>query len=614
MRWVNRSGLWKSSPQNSPIETSLIEMVCQLTRHIAASFKVAVDLEWVYDGTELFWVQMREISSLKNLATYSNRIAKEMLPGMIKPLIWSINIPLINSVWVELLTELIGRNELDFDDLAKSFYYRTYFNMSALGRVWDVFGMPRESLEIMMGILPRPEGQRIFKPTWRMMRLVPHLLLFMWRKWNLGKRFEHDYPRLKLIADDDSRQNKYKRSESELLAEIDRLYHDLHLMVYYNINIPILMGIYNALFSNYLKKARVDPVQFDLMAGMTEHLEYAPDIYLKDLQHGFYNLDPATQEQIRQSSYDEFLHIPGINDFQGQVSDFMVRFGYLSDSGNDFSSIPWRDKPDMVIKLLAREPVNEMYAAKIRFDDLKLPKLTSIWARLLYDKARKFRLYREQISSLYTQAYGSFRPYFLALGSHFTAREVLSEPEDIFYLDRSEIQEIVSTTASMHNSTPAKQLIQDYCLLVRIRKAEMISCQDVHLPTLIFGNVPPVVDTDEDDKLTGVPTSRGYFTGPTRVVHGLEDFNKVQSGDVLVIPSSDVSWSVLFTRAKAIIAESGGMLSHSSILAREYQIPAVVSVPGAMRLQDQMLVTVDGYRGEIILHAKARIQQNEVSN
>ena len=201
LRWVNRSGLWKSSPQNSPIETSLIEMVCQQTRQIAASFKAAVDLEWVYDGQELFWVQMREISSLRNLPTYSNRIAKEVLPGMIKPLIWSINVPLINSVWVELLTELVGKNELKFDDLAKSFYYRTYFNVSALGRIWDIFGMPRESLEIMMGILPRPEGQRIFKPTWRMMRLLPRMLLFAWRKWNLGKRFESDYPHLKLIPD-----------------------------------------------------------------------------------------------------------------------------------------------------------------------------------------------------------------------------------------------------------------------------------------------------------------------------------------------------------------------------------------------------------------------------
>ena len=136
----------------------------------------------------------------------------------------------------------------------------------------------------------------------------------------------------------------------------------------------------------------------------------------------------------------------------------------------------------------------------------------------------------------------------------------------------------------------------------------MVSCKDIQLPTLIYGNAPPVANIREEEKLIGVPTSRGYFTGPTRVVHGLEDFNKVQPGDVLVIPFSDVSWSVLFSRAKAIIAESGGMLSHSSILAREYQIPAVVSVPGAMQLEDEMLVTVDGYRGEVIFHKTATSQ------
>lgn len=465
-----------------------------------------------------------------------------------------------------------------------------------------------------MGILPRTEGQRIFTPSWRMMRLLPRMLLFAWRKWNLGKRFEIDYPRLKVIADDYTRQNKYKLSESELLAEINRLYHDLHLMVYYNINIPILMGIYNALFSNYLKKAGADPSQFDLMAGMNEHLEYAPDIHLRDLQYDFSNLDPATQAHIRRSSYDEFQQMPGINHFQGKVSDFMVRFGHLSDSGNDFSSVPWREKPDMVMNLITQEPAQEVHTVRVRFDDLKLPRLTSYWMNLLHKKARKFRVYREQISSLYTQAYGSFRPYFLELGSLFTVRNLLTEPEDIFYLERVEIEEIVSYIVDMQNSISTKKLIQDYGSLARIRKAEMISCQDVHLPTLIFGNVPPLADTDEEDKLTGVPTSRGYFTGPTRVVHGLEDFKKVQPGDVLIIPFSDVSWSVLFTRAKAIIAESGGMLSHSSILAREYQIPAVVSVPGAMLLQDDMLVTVDGYRGEVLLHPKAGIQQNEESN
>jgi pyruvate,water dikinase len=68
-----------------------------------------------------------------------------------------------------------------------------------------------------------------------------------------------------------------------------------------------------------------------------------------------------------------------------------------------------------------------------------------------------------------------------------------------------------------------------------------------------------------------------------------------------VIPFSDVGWTPLFTRAGAVIAESGGILSHSSIVAREYGIPAVVSVAGAMELKDETWVELDGYQGEIYL-------------
>ena len=76
----------------------------------------------------------------------------------------------------------------------------------------------------------------------------------------------------------------------------------------------------------------------------------------------------------------------------------------------------------------------------------------------------------------------------------------------------------------------------------------------------------------------------------------------MDQGDVLVVPYSDVGWTPLFARAGGVIAESGGMLSHSSIIAREYHIPAVVSVAGATLLRDNTLVTVDGYKGEVLIH------------
>ena len=79
----------------------------------------------------------------------------------------------------------------------------------------------------------------------------------------------------------------------------------------------------------------------------------------------------------------------------------------------------------------------------------------------------------------------------------------------------------------------------------------------------------------------------------------MSDIDKLAQGDVLVIPYSDVSWTPLFAKAGAVISESGGILSHCSIIAREYGIPAVVAVEGATRITDNTRVIIDGYTGLI---------------
>ena len=130
----------------------------------------------------------------------------------------------------------------------------------------------------------------------------------------------------------------------------------------------------------------------------------------------------------------------------------------------------------------------------------------------------------------------------------------------------------------------------------------MQECQDVTPPSIIYGDEVLPLENHASNKLKGTPTSRGHYTGAVRVVRGIRDFDKLKEGDVLVIPYSDVGWTPLFTKAGAVIAESGGILSHSSIVAREYNIPCVVSVSGACHLEDDTFVTVDGYRGEIVIH------------
>ncbi len=133
-------------------------------------------------------------------------------------------------------------------------------------------------------------------------------------------------------------------------------------------------------------------------------------------------------------------------------------------------------------------------------------------------------------------------------------------------------------------------------------KADMERYRDILIPTMIYGNeIPPIREPNME--VTGRHPDlhrSSYRAGQGRTGH--PGFSQGLPGDVLVIPYSDVGWTPLFARAGAVMAESGGLLSHSSIVAREYNIPAVVSVEGATLLPDGILVTVDGHKGEILIY------------
>jgi len=97
-----------------------------------------------------------------------------------------------------------------------------------------------------------------------------------------------------------------------------------------------------------------------------------------------------------------------------------------------------------------------------------------------------------------------------------------------------------------------------------------------------------------------VPVSGGTYTGVVRVVLSEADFDKLQPASVLVCPITSPAWSVLFPNVGALVADAGGLMSHSAIIAREFQIPAVVATGNATaRLSDGQVVTVDGTAGTV---------------
>ncbi len=110
------------------------------------------------------------------------------------------------------------------------------------------------------------------------------------------------------------------------------------------------------------------------------------------------------------------------------------------------------------------------------------------------------------------------------------------------------------------------------------------------------------LDTEppESDGIAGVGASPGSYTGPVRIVRSEDEFDRVRGGDVLVCPITSPTWSVLFPSVGALVTDSGGLLSHPAIIAREFGIPAVLATGDATdALEDGQMITVDGEAGRV---------------
>ncbi len=575
-RWVSKWGHWLEKPKTSFITEDLALKLVEKTGKIAKKFGKPVDLEWAFDGKELYFLQVRPITQL-DIPIYSNKITKEMLPGIIKPLVWSVNTRLINKIWADILNQLTGDNSIKPDMLTGYYYYRAYFNMALFGQVFESLGMPYEALELLLGLEMEGNQKPHMKPGLGILPRVPSLLSFTSSFLSAEKRFQRIYEKkvetyshLAKIMDQDI-------TPMQLLEVAEQIFLETEEVAYFNIMIPMQMMMYHRVLKSQLEKKGYDIRNLKL-EGLEEAAEkHSPHFHLKKLQEKF---------NLPDNKLDENQEIHLAQD----IEMFLKSFGHFSDSGNDCSSIPWRENPEIIRKMLQMKAHDT--PLKDENEETKEFKISrrNPTLHFMLKRTSRFAIHREAISSLYTYGYGQFRTCFIQLGEDLAQRGIIEEKEDIFFLYWQELVNLIKD----EKPSSQKECIEQ-------RKKEMEEQRDIRVPELIFGDKQPPLQEGALCSLKGIPTSLGTYTGPARVLQGLSDFELLGLGDVLIIPFSDVGWSPLFARAGAVVAESGGILSHSSIVAREYKIPAVVSVTGACMIPDGTMVTVNGYTGEIIM-------------
>lgn len=202
--------------------------------------------------------------------------------------------------------------------------------------------------------------------------------------------------------------------------------------------------------------------------------------------------------------------------------------------------------------------------------------------------------------------YPQLRKMLSELGHRLANNGAIAQTQDVYWLEAKEVD---ASALALERGEPLK----NYSRTVTMRQAKWQAMRHISPPTTLPRKTWMAAfypnEGRKDNLIKGFGASAGKVTAPACVILGPEDFGKLRPGDVIVTGITTPAWTPLFARAAAIVTDIGGLLSHSSIVAREYGIPAVLATGnGTRRICDGQVITVDGGAGTVTLsssHSRA---------
>lgn len=252
----------------------------------------------------------------------------------------------------------------------------------------------------------------------------------------------------------------------------------------------------------------------------------------------------------------------------------------------------WREEADPARVAAAR------HAEAMAERDRALAGLWNPLARATFrSRLRRLRAFaweREEVRDRSSRVYALVRRWALEAGRRLAAAGALAGPDDVWVLRREEV------AAALEGRLDGVALRT----LVRAGWRGARSFRHFENPNEIGVThaFAPAGPPPGGAVLHGAACSHGRARGPARVLRRIEEAGRLRPGDVLVAPFTDPGWTTLFPHLVAVVTETGGLLSHAAVIARECGIPAVLAVPGATRLiPDGAVVEVDGAAGTVTL-------------
>jgi phosphoenolpyruvate synthase/pyruvate phosphate dikinase len=365
-------------------------------------------------------------------------------------------------------------------------------------------------------------------------------------------------------------------------------------------------------FYNLLVKRKDDPDASKFVFG-TENLALQAEKALFDLAT-WAKTQPELAAYLAGSPATDIVDALATD---ARLSEFSTQFdAYLSQHGHaiydlDFSKPVPAENPAPLLETLKvyLRGENNPYARQQAAVALREQAATAISKRLdplrrkyfmkLLKWAQDTAPLRENSIAEMGLGYPQLRRLLSELGWRLEHRGAIACRADIYWLELLEVQSLAAKLD--HGET-----LESYAEAIKQRKEKWQAMRRVSPPsTLPKKSWMRAFFPDNEGVgpiIKGFGASAGRATARACVMLGPEDFNKMQSGDAIVAGITTPAWTPLFARASAIVTDIGGPLSHSSIVAREYGIPAVLATGiGTRRIRDGQTITVDGSAGKVTL-------------
>jgi pyruvate,water dikinase len=183
---------------------------------------------------------------------------------------------------------------------------------------------------------------------------------------------------------------------------------------------------------------------------------------------------------------------------------------------------------------------------------------------------------------------------------------VLDDADDVIYLRYNELRYFMGDPEGFDAASIIAERKREREAAYTVRPKDWIGTateSQLEFPYLSLWGFPDrlyMEQPEAEDQIAGIAASPGVYQGTAKVVLSVDEFDKVNKGDILVCQMTNPAWVTLFTKISALVTDAGGTVSHPAVLAREFGIPAVIgSSVATQKIKTGDLLRVNGSTGVV---------------